>query len=124
MARQDSIRSKLAAKIFNTTTGIGKTVTLKSIVPGTYNTRGELETSTVNSSSIVIVPYDQVTTRSIERLGELGVGELEAAVPYTVTIAINDKITMEGSDWLVIAVLPNWLPDNVVTIVRLRKVLA
>jgi hypothetical protein len=124
MSRQSSARSRLASKIFSTTTGIGKTVTLKSLSSPTYNTRGEVENVTTTTSSITIVPYGQVTQESKERFGDLQPGQVEAAVPYTVTVNLGDKITMEGSDWEIVAVEPNWLPDNIVTIIRMAKVLA
>jgi hypothetical protein len=124
MTRQDSVRAKLLAKVFNTTTGVGKSVTLKSAASTTYNTRGEIESSSTTDTTITIVPYNQITQRSHEAFGALSAGDLEAAVPYTVTINIGDLIYMESTTWKVIAVQPNWLPDNVVTIVRLTKVVA
>ncbi len=121
MSRQDRIRAKLAAKIFNTTTGIGKSVTLKRVSSTTYDNRGDISSETTSSSTISIVPYDQITERSHEAFGELQAGEVEAAVPYDVTVAIGDTITMEGADWHINMVSPNWLPGNVVTIIRMSK---
>lgn len=121
MSRQDRIRSKLATKIFSTTTGIGKSVTLKRVSSTTYDNRGDIASESTTSSTISIVPYDQITERSHETFGELKAGEVEAAVPYDVTVTIGDTITMEGDDWHINMVSPNWLPGNVVTIIRMSK---
>lgn len=119
MAKQDQIRAKLASKIF---TPYGKTVTLKSKSSPVYNTRGELEDVTDTQSSISIVPYNIISSeRFYESFGEMDTGDVEAAIPYTVTVAIGDEIVMEGDTYTIIRVEKNYLPDNVVTIVRLSK---
>jgi hypothetical protein len=122
MVSDDSIRTKLANKIF---TPYGKSVTLKSPSLPTYNTRGELESQTLTSSTITVVPYNIIgNRRSYEPFGELKSGDLEIAVPYNVTIDVDYLITMDGSDYKVVQVEKNYLPDNVVTIVRVVKVVA
>ena len=123
VSRQDKIRTKLANKIFGS--DIGKSVTLKSQTTNVYNSRGEIEDVTETESTITIVPYDIVVSdRSLEPFGELQPGEMMFAVPYTVTINIRDKLVIEGDTWVVDQVQPNWLPGNVVTIIKVSKQLA
>lgn len=119
VSKQELIRTKLQTKVFDV---IGKTVTLISKSSPTYNTRGELESSTTANSSITIVPYNIFTEReSYQRFGDLEEGDLDAAIPYTVTVNKDDVITMEGQNYTIKDIEQNYLPDNVVTIVRLTK---
>ena len=118
-SKQALIRSKLATKVFDV---IGKTVTLKSKSSPVYNSRGEEENQTYASSSITIVPYTISHNKtSHQPFGELKEGDMDAAIPYDVTIAKEDLITIESEDWKVRDLERNYLPDNVVTIVRLTR---
>jgi hypothetical protein len=122
MAKQDVLRAKLQAKIF---TPYGKSVTLKKPLTPSHNVRGELEQSTYTTSTIVVVPYNLIDSRrAFQKFGELKDGEMEMAVPYNVSVAVDDLITMEGADWKIVQAEKNYLPDNVVNIIRLTKVLA
>ena len=119
MGLQDEIRSDLATELFAV---IGKSVTLKSKSTPVYNNRGEEESQTFTNSNIIIIPYNLVDGRqSFEPFGDLQEGETDAAVPYTVTIKVDDIIVMEGDNWVVKDVSFNYLPDNVVTIIRMVK---
>jgi hypothetical protein len=122
MAEQDDIRDDLQNEVFDV---IGKTVTLKSKSTPVYNTRGEEESSTLNSSSITIVPYNiDHKTETFQPFGNLDEGEMLAAVPYEETVEIGDLLTIEAEDWEIKAIERNYLPDNVVSIVRLARVQA
>lgn len=116
---QDDIRTDLTTEVFNE---IGKTVTLKSKSSPIYNTRGEEINQTFTESSVIIVPYSiiQDDTKR-EPFGDVEEGAMDAAVPYTTTVNKGDKFTIESEDWIVRAVERNYLPDNVVTIVRLTR---
>jgi hypothetical protein len=46
---------------------------------------------------------------------------MDFAVPYDVTIDIDDLLTIEGQDWRVKNTQPNYLPGNVVTIIRVTR---
>lgn len=119
-SKQDQIRNKLQTKVFSV---FGKTVTLKSKSAVVYNDRGEEENQTLTSSSIEIVPYNIVhNSTSHQQFGELKAGDMDAAVPYTVDISKGDLLTIESEDWIVRELEKNYLPDNVVTIVRLSRV--
>jgi SPP1 family predicted phage head-tail adaptor len=116
-----TIRNKLDKKIF---IPYGKTVTFKSRGSPTYNSRGEVEAETYTTTSIPIVPYNIIdANQSYEAFGNLEAGDLDAAVPYNVSVAIDDVITMEGTDYRIKAIEKNYLPENVVTIIRITKVL-
>ena len=116
---QDKIRDKLDRKLFKS---LGKVVTLKSKSTNIYNSRGEEENRTLGSSSITIVPYNTVYARtSHERFGDLAEGEMDVAIPYTVTIAVEDLLTIDGTDYAVTQIDKNYLPENVVTIARVAK---
>jgi hypothetical protein len=117
-----TIRNKLQSKIF---TPYGKSVTLKSKSSPIYNSRGEEEDQTFTSSTISIVPYNIINADEVhEPFGTLEEGELDAAVAYSVTVAVGDKITMESVDYYIKNVQENYLPENVVSIIRLAKVQA
>jgi len=119
MAKQDQIRSKLASKIF---TPYGKSVTLISKSSPTYNIRGELEAEATVSSSIKIVPYNIIApNQTYQDFGTLEEGESDAAISYDTVVAIDDEIEMEGESYYIKDIQPNYLPDNVVTVVRLSK---
>lgn len=119
IAKQDIIRTKLQSKVFDV---FGKNVTLISKSAPVYNDRGELEGETETNSSITIVPYNIIDKRqTYEAFGQLNEGEMDAAIPYTVTVNIDDSLLIESERWLIKEIAPNYLPDNVVTIVRLSK---
>jgi hypothetical protein len=119
LAKQDLIRSKLDAKVF---TPYGKDVVLNHITATTYNVRGEEENLLASTSSIKIVPYN-ITNNTIDQqaFGDLQRGVLDAAVPYNVTISVKDTILMDGITWSIVDLQENYLPGNVVTIIRMEK---
>ena len=119
MALQDEIREDLEEEVFSE---FGKTVTLTTIGTPTYNDRGEIEDYTSSEASIVAVPYNIIENRqSHQPFGDLAEGDLDMAVKYDQTIAIDDIVTIETIEYRVKEISKNFLPDNVVTIVRLAK---
>jgi hypothetical protein len=122
MSYQDKIRTKLANKIFSTN-AIGKTVTFISITQPTYNTRGELENWVQSTSNLQLVPYNIISEeRTYKEFGPLDEGSFDAAIPYTSSVNLGDKILMESDYFLISKISNNYLPDNVVTIIRLEKI--
>src|SRR6056297_3583073 len=120
LTKQELVRNKLQTKVFDV---IGKTVTLKRKDSPTYNTRGEEEDTTYTESSITIVPYNIMFNRqSYDPFGTSDAGDMDFAVPYTVSVIIDDVLVIEGEDWRVIEISPNYLPDNAVSIIRVSKV--
>ena len=118
--RQTKIRNKLKTKVFDR---LGKNVTLKSKNTPTYNDRGEEESVTYSSSTIKIVPYNIFSHReTYEAFGTMSEGDMDAAVPYDVTINRGDIVEVESEDYEVKEIQPNYLPGNVVTIIRLSRV--
>lgn len=121
MGLQETIRNKLAAKVLNLNT-IGKSLTLKSKSAPVYNDRGELENGTVTESTIVGVPYN--ITNQDKNSAEFGImleGVMEVAISWDIVINVDDALTIESEDWLVTNVGKNYLPDNVVNIVRVVR---
>lgn len=121
MAKQDAIRTKLSNKVF---TPYGKNVVLSRYSTPTYNTRGEVEVAgSLTASTIKIVPYNIVSNnKSYQTFGTLDSGQMDCAIPYNVTVATGDLLTIEGNNWEIKQIEYNFLPDNVVTIARLQKV--
>lgn len=118
--KEELVKQKLKSKVFDI---IGKSVTFKSKGTPTYNTRGEEESVTYTSSTITVVPYNIIESRqSYEPFGDLQEGEMDVAVPYEVSITKEDILTIESVDYEVKEVVKNFLPGNVVTIVRVSKV--
>jgi hypothetical protein len=119
MTEYEDMRTDLQVEVFDV---VGKTVTLKSRALPTYNSRGEEESITYSESSITIVPYNLIDNRqSYQQFSNMEEGESLAAIPYDVTVAVDDIIEMEGYEWNIKQIEPNYLPENVVTIVRLIK---
>lgn len=117
-----SLRNKLQRKIFDP---YAKSVTLKSKDATTYNSRGEAEDQTYTESTVSMVPYNIMEQRqSYEAFGTMEEGDLDAAVPYDITVNQGDLVTIEGQDYEIKEVERNYLPENVVTIIRLTRVQA
>ena len=126
MVNQTQIRTMLASKLFSTTgsSAFGKIVTHRT-QSKTYDEREEVVGVTNTDASIAIVPYDISKDRlEYEGFSAFNPGDFFAAVPYTVTIAPKDLIIMESITWEVKEVVPHYLPDNLVTVIRLSKVAA
>lgn len=120
MATQDEIRDDLDDELFNS--DIAKTVILTNLTAPTYNEWGELTNSVETTSSIPIVPYNLISDRrELDPSGDQDVGDYEAAIRYDVVVNLKDKILMEGDNYTIIDINPNYLPDNVVTIITLFK---
>jgi len=119
MTIQDDVREDLQEEVFSE---IGKTVTLINRSAPIYNDRGEIDSFTETSTSITAVPYNIVNDREDQQpFGTILQGEMDMAVPYTVTINIDDTVVIETVNYKVKEKAENYLPDNVVTIVRLTK---
>lgn len=119
MGKSDALRKRLQSRLFDR---VGKTVTLKKRLPPTYNTRGEIENESFESVSIVIVPYNTVSTRqTYQGFGNLNEGDFDAGIPYDVEISIDDQIILDSITYRVKEIAPHFLPENIVTIVRLSK---
>lgn len=122
MATVAQIRNSIQTKIFD---AYGKSVTLSSQGTPTYDARGDIHSDDFTNTAITIVPYDIIDNREDRQpFGDIKFGEMAAAVPYTVTINVGDQVTMEGDVWEVKDTLQHYLPDNLVTIVLLAKVVS
>ncbi len=119
MTEYEDMRTDLDNDVFSV---LGKSVTFISKSLPIYNTRGELENITNSSTTVTIVPYNIAFKRqSHQAFGDLTEGDMDAAVRYSVTVAIDDVFTIESINWRVKLIEHNYLPENVVTIVRLTK---
>jgi hypothetical protein len=119
MSLQDEVRSDLATEVFE---AFGKTVTFINKSTPIYNTWGEIEGNTETSSSIIVVPYDILWDRkSPQKFGELKEGEMAVAVKYDQTVVKGDVFEIDSDRFTVVEVNKNYLPDNVVTILRLAR---
>jgi hypothetical protein len=119
MALQDELRNDLDVEVFNE---LGKTVTFIKQNTPILNDWGEIEGYNSTSSSIVVVPYDIMWDRkSPQPFGELKEGDMNIAVRYDQSVEKNDIFIIEGDRFKVIEVTKNFLPDNVVTIVRVAR---
>lgn len=113
------VRQDLDVDIF---TPYGKTVTFIKKSTPIYNTRGEIENVTNTSTSATIVPYNiNFNRQSHQSFGSLSEGNMDAAVRYDVNVDIDDVFVIDAVNWRVKLVERNYLPENVVTIVRLSK---
>lgn len=116
----EKVRTKLQSKVFGK---LGKTISFISKSSPTYNDRGELEQVTETTTNIVAVPYDTDSdTLTYQAFGELKEGETDLAIKYDQTVNIDDEIEMEGIKYRVVNISPNYLPENVVTIIRVSRI--
>ena len=120
MAKQDSIRTKLENKVFSV---YGKIVTFISKVSPTYDIRGDIVAyGTDSTSETAIVPYNIISnSQTYEAFGALNSGDMDAAVRYSLSIKLDDIFVIDSTRYLIKNIQPNYLPDNVVSIVRLVK---
>jgi len=120
MVDSASIRNKLDNSLFNR---FGKSVTFKKVTTPTYNSRGEITSTSYTESTITIVDYSITTgDKSREKWGEVRAGDRVAAIRYDVDVEIDDLITIRGVDYRVINVREPELPDVVVILAHLTKV--
>lgn len=121
MVTAAQVRQRLQSKLF---AQYGKTVTLRSRGTPTYNERGDITADSITTSSITAVPYDVTSRKEYERFSQFNPGEVALAVPYTVTVSVGDELVMESITYDIKEVIPNYLIDNVVTIIRCAKIVA
>ena len=115
----DRARSALQRTIFDR---LGKTVTFKSRTSTSYNSRGEQEAETFTTTSVVCVPYSVISnTQSYEPFGNLESGDIDAAFPYTVSIDVDDVLTLESVDYRVKVIDKTYGPGHIATIARLAR---
>lgn len=118
---QDKVRTKLQTKVFDR---IGMSVAYKTKnTSSAYDERGDLTSPAYTTSTITVVPYT-ITKDELQNQtwGNIQVGTMWVAIPYTTTVSVSDLITIDSDDYRVTQVSPNYLPGNVVTIAMINKV--
>ena len=121
MVTAAQVRSRLQAKLF---TPYGKTATLRTRGTPTYNERGDITTDSITTSSITVVPYDVSSRKEFERFSTFAPGEVAMAVAYSVTVVPGDELILESVTYDIKEVIPNYLVDNTVNILRCAKIVA
>jgi len=122
MATDDpfDIRQDLEEEVFSV---FGKTITRSYLGSPTYNTRGELEIGDESTEDIIAVPYNIIEERRSQNpFGQLNEGDLDMALKWDQEVLKTDKYIIEGVTYKVEDINLNYLPGNVVTIIRLTKV--
>ena len=114
-----SVRAKLDSKVF---TPYGQSCTFISKSAPVYNSRGELESETNSTGTLVIVPYNYMGDKlSYQQFGDLNEGDFDAAVRYDTTIALNDEVVFKGDNYKVKEIAEEDLKEIVVKIIRFAK---
>jgi len=118
MEKYELIRQKLDKKIF---TPYGIDASYKTRTP-VLNDWGEIESYTEVTSTVKMVPYD-ITKNAFDftRFSLKDNGEFEMAVKYDEVLKTHDIIELASEEYLITEILPNYLKENVVNIVRLKK---
>ncbi len=120
VTKQELIRSKLDAKLFNTNLALTTTLINKS--SPVYNDRGEIDSDTETSQVVKIIPYNIMNERqSHQAFGEMNEGDMDCAFRYDITMDINDIVSIDGQGYYIKQIEKNLLPEYVVTITRLSK---
>jgi len=100
LATLASIRSKLDTKIFNK---IGSTATLTPFTSQTTDKWGDATVTTGTPVTITLVPYQYAKSMlSYEKIGALQAGEVYFIVPYSTSVGVNDKITFDSADYIIL----------------------
>lgn len=122
MVDYNTIRSQLQNRLF---TPYSKTVTLKSASTPTLNSRGEPITGVYTSTSISLVDYNITNqSKTREQFGEFLAGDRIAAIPYSVTVNVDDIIVIRSDEFRVVEVRAPELVEAVVNLVQLRAVVS
>lgn len=125
MVTYTSARSKLESKLF---TPYGSSVTLKTKGTPTFNDWGEETDPDFTESTVDMVSFNNVPgQQSYESFGELESGQMDAAFPYTVTVAVGDHVVFQGNEYEIKNIEPSYLGDGttsylIATIVRLNLI--
>lgn len=95
MVDANSLKTKIYNRVF---LGLGST--------GTLYVRSNTSTDDVATyntpSSIIIVPFNFLSSNnSYQSWGNVSAGEMDIAVPDTVTVSKNDKIVFQSKNYLV-----------------------
>jgi len=117
-----SLATKFRNRIEKVFDLLGKSVTFKKNLSLSYNSRGEEIGTTQAESTIVIIPYSAVTnSQEYQAFGNVERGDIDAAVKYNVDISTDDTIVMDGIDYRVKAIDKTFVPEHIVTIIRLSR---
>lgn len=120
MVDYNSIRTQLTNRLF---TPYAKTVILKSAGTPSENDRGEPIAGSYTESSISLIDYNITNqSKTREQFGNFLAGDRLAAVPYNVSVNVDDIIVIRSVDYRVVEVRQPELVDVVVNLVQLRKV--
>lgn len=119
--KQVQIRTQLQNKVFSQ---FGKEATLYKQGTPVYNDRGEIIDNDFTSEAITIVNYNITTaTKNVEMWGSWNPGDQEAIIAYTVVINIDDRVEFGGVTYNIAEIRKPELPETLVNIVRLEKVI-
>jgi phage gp29-like protein len=117
-----SLATKMRNRIEKVFDLLGKTVTFKKNLSLSYNSRGEVISTSQAESSIVMIPYSAIMNdQSFQAFGNVERGDIDAAVKYTVDISVDDTIVMDSVDYRVKAIDKTFVPEHIVTIIRLSR---
>lgn len=121
---QDKMRTKLDKKIFNSASFSPKEVTVTKKTVPVYNEEDEIESYTESVTETIGVPYALVQGKySPQPWGLVTEGESEIALRYSVDVDVEDIITIESIDYKVVELDPNYLPESVVKICLLSRII-
>lgn len=118
------IRAQLDVKIFNDP-NVASDATMVNVSAQTYNTRGDLETSTETNVAIKVVPYNYFTSNlSHQAFGELNDGESDVVLRYDTSVTQKDKFTLLGETYEVQRVEDYILGNSAIAkVMRVKKLL-
>lgn len=101
MVNVSAVRTKLANKIFNNTSGVGSTLTVTSLT-STTDAYGEDVYTDGTATTVYAVPFNYKSYyQTFTKWGELDVGEMDILVPYDTSIGRDYKITFQSTDYKV-----------------------
>lgn len=100
----------------------GTTVDIKRVTDPVYDDRGDILAETFDTVTTKAIPFSLLFQKDQQPFGDIKTGDLGLGVPHTISIDQGDFVEFDGDKYEVQESDKHYLPGNVVTLVRLTRV--
>lgn len=101
----------------------GKQVVIRNRTE-TFNNRGYAESSSDSDTTIKAFPMELVITTNQQPFKDMDASDTGLAVPYDTTVSRGDHAIYDGETFVVRDISKHFFPENIVTLLRLAKVVS
>lgn len=122
MVDASSIKNRLQTKIFD---GLGSTVFIESLddTATSTNIYGETIKSYNSAVDVKAVPYNLISSRTLESFGDVKAGDVDVVFPEGTDVDYDYRVTYDGVQYLVTEIEKYPLQDSsLALLVRLAKI--